>query len=283
MTAQHGQQTADILRAGGYRTPGGIWVDIRVDLDASVAHTVEYPPWSKVEGGDGRRFTTEVAVNNETVLAAGRRLATNGAVAALNFASASHPGGGFRSGARAQEESLARASGLFACLEHQPMYAFHRTKADAMHSDYVIYSPDVPVFRSDDGQLLDVPWRLSMLTCPAANAKLLARQGSRLPAEIPSVMRERARKVLAVAVRHGHTRLILGAWGCGVFGIESVVMATIFSDLLTTTYLGAFEQVVFAITDASEGQLVIGPFRRAFNQAATDCEPVRGAADHVSR
>jgi uncharacterized protein (TIGR02452 family) len=247
-------------------------VNLRSELDASVKRTVEYPPWTDVPNGSGRRFITNVTVRNETVLSAGRRLAAVGSVAALNFASATHPGGAFRAGVSAQEETIARASGLFACLEGQPMYDFHRTQADAMHSDYVIYAPDVPVFRSDEGQLLDVPWRLSILTSPAANANLLVRDAPERIPEIPWVMRERARKVLGVAIHHGHIRLILGAWGCGVFGIESVVTATIFRDLLAGAFCGAFEEIVFAITDRSDEQRVIGPFRRAFAMAG----PVQG-------
>ena len=33
------------------------------------------------------------------------------------------------------------------------MYAFHRKQADPLYSDYVIYSPGVPVFRDDSGGL----------------------------------------------------------------------------------------------------------------------------------
>ena len=75
-------------------------------------------------------------------------------VAALNFAAAGSPGGGFLNGARAQEESIARSSGLLAAIEPCQMYAFHRARQDAMYTDWVIYSPDVPVFRTDEGALL---------------------------------------------------------------------------------------------------------------------------------
>jgi uncharacterized protein (TIGR02452 family) len=78
-------------------------------------------------------------------------------------------------------------------------------------------------------------------------------------------MRERTLKVLATAVHHGHRRLILGAWGCGAFGIESAVMAGIFHALLTTTFAEAFEIVVFAITDWSDDQRFIAPFRSTFD------------------
>jgi len=88
----------------------------------------------------------------------------------LNFASATHPGGGFLSGARAQEEYLARSSGLYACIRDNPMYAFHRSRSDPHYTNYAVYSPEVPVFRSDDGSLLDEPYTVGIITSPAVNA-----------------------------------------------------------------------------------------------------------------
>ena len=67
-------------------------------------------------------------------------MAGDGAVAALNFASAAVPGGGFQWGALAQEESIARSSGLFHALDGRAMYAYHCARRDPMYSDYVIYS-----------------------------------------------------------------------------------------------------------------------------------------------
>ena len=89
---------------------------------------------------------------NATTLEVARGLADEGhRVAALNFASARNPGGGFLTGARAQEESLARASGLYAMLLDDPMYDHHRSRKDPLYTAWVIYSPDVPVFRLDEG------------------------------------------------------------------------------------------------------------------------------------
>jgi uncharacterized protein (TIGR02452 family) len=183
---------------------------------------------------------------------------------ALNFASATHPGGGFLTGSRAQEESLARSSGLYACLDGQPMYAFHQGRRDPLYTSYALYSPDVPVFRTDDGTLLEEPWRCSFITAAAVNAKaVLQRDPSRRP-EIRQAMRERIHKVLAIATVHGHDTLVLGAWGCGAFGNDAEEIAELFREALAERFVGVFATVVFAVTDWSRERHFIGPFVRAF-------------------
>ena len=260
LTAQLGRETVEILRRGGYAAPSNRWVDLSEAVAAAVSGTAEYPPTREVVPPPAGNRQTTITVENATVLEVGERLAAAGPVAALNFASATAPGGGFRQGARAQEESIARSSGLFACLEHQPMYGFHRRRLDAMFSDYVIYSPQVPVFRRDSGGLLEQPWMLSIITCPAADATALREFDAARLAEIPAVMAERTRKALAVAAHHQQYRIILGAWGCGAFGIESTVMAQLFHQALTTGFRGVFDHISFAITDWSEDRRFIGPF-----------------------
>jgi uncharacterized protein (TIGR02452 family) len=259
-----GRETLELLRAGGYTTPSGRLVDLCASLEASARGTVEYPPERRVGLPPAGIAPSRISVENQTVLEVGRGMTATGPVAALNFASATHPGGGFLHGARAQEESIARSSGLFHCLNGRPMYSYHGALDDAMYSDYVIYSPNVPVFRNDAGDLLEQPWLLSVLTSPAVHGNgVAAYVPHRLP-DVPAVMRGRTTKVLAVAAVHGHRRLILGAWGCGAFGLDSEMMAGTFSEVLAQQFAGAFDEVVFAITDWSPEQCFIGPFRRAF-------------------
>ena len=258
-----GHETVQSIRAGGYAAPSGKWVDLREAVAAARQGTIEYPPETAVAPPATNEHVTRFSVENGTVLAVGRRLTANGPFAALNFASAAHPGGGFLAGARAQEESIARSSALCHCLEGREMYAHHRVRRDAMYTDYVIYSPDVPVFRDDEGQLLDRPWPLSIITCPAVNANGLLYAAHRT-AEIRARMRGRTARVLSVAAHHQHRRLILGAWGCGAFGLDPEMMAAIFKDALTGSHRGVFEVIVFAITDWSADHRFIGPFERAF-------------------
>jgi len=71
--------------------------------------------------------------------------------------------------------------------------------------------------------------------------------------------------VLAVAAYHGHRNLVLGAWGCGVFGNDPAKVADSSATWLDAPRLhGAFELVVFAILDKST-ELTRGPFRDRFS------------------
>jgi uncharacterized protein (TIGR02452 family) len=269
VAAKLGRETVLLMRSGGYTAPSDRYVDLRAALDATRSDTIEYPPDRQPVFPGAGEATTRITVENDTVLSVGRRMATAGPVAALNFASATSPGGGFLNGARAQEESIARSSGLFLALEDRHMYPYHRARRDAMYSDYVIYSPDVPVFRTDAGELLEDPWTLSIVTCPAVNGGALERYApERLP-EIPAVMTTRTAKVLSVAAEQNVRRFILGAWGCGAFGLDPEMMAGIFRDALMGRFRGVFDEIVFAVADWSPGQRFIGPFQRNLDGGST--------------
>ncbi|HZD01157.1 MAG TPA: TIGR02452 family protein [Actinomycetes bacterium] len=263
-------ETTRILGDGGYIAPSGRRVDLCADIESAVARTRLYLPHElPLEAAEpAARLQTSIQVTGESTLAATRRLAatTDSEVGALNFASARHPGGGFLSGASAQEESLARASGLYACLQAAPdFYRYHRANRDLLYSDRVVYSPSVPVFRDDAGGLLEKPYRIAILTAAAPNAgALLEREPSRL-AEVRAALRSRSAKVLATAHRHGHRVLVLGAWGCGVFGNDPEDMAAVFAEhLLDGAFTGRFAQVLFAVLDPTPDRRIQKAFARTF-------------------
>ena len=132
------------------------------------------------------------------------------------------------------------------------MYAFHGARKDPFYSDYIIYSPDVPVFRNDDGALLDETYPCSILTSPAVYADGVIKYVPHRKQEIGPVMEKRIRKLLAVAAVHGHTSLVLGAWGCGAFGNDGNLISGLFRGAFEREFSGVFEHVAFAITDWSE-------------------------------
>lgn len=260
-----GEEALSILRKGYYDVSDGSRVVIREKIHESVAGTVSYPPEQALPLQASGDHKTIIEIHNCTTLTAVQTLMFRGThPVALNFASATEPGGGFLRGARAQEEYLARSSSLFACLENNPMYAFHRSQLDPFYSDYVIYSPDVVVFRDDDGALLENPYSCAILTSPAVQANAVRKYKPKEEDRIGEVMWSRILKVLAAAVRHQHTSIVLGAWGCGAFGNDGYEIARLFKKALDENFAGVFEEVVFAITDWSDDERFIGPFWKTF-------------------
>jgi uncharacterized protein (TIGR02452 family) len=59
---------------------------------------------------------------------------------------------------------------------------------------------------------------------------------------------ERIRCVLAVALVHKHNAIVLGAWGCGVFGNDAADVARLFHMVLDEpAFKNHFKHIVFAI------------------------------------
>lgn len=259
-------ETVAIVRQGGYRTLAGRWVPIGDAVQAAVIGTRLVRPDQALALPDRPRAAPAIEVTNESTLSAARRLGDG--TACLVFASARKPGGGFLTGARAQEEDIARASALHACLSTVPdYYTHHRADHDLRYSDRIIYAPAVPVFRDHGGQLLDEPYRTAMLTAAAPNLSAIRRNQPHLAATVPAVLRARSLRVIQVAAAHGHRRLILGAWGCGVFGNDPATVADAFAAALHSIPL--FDQVVFAVLDGSGGAATYRAFETRFGSGPT--------------
>ena len=203
---------------------------------------------------------TTVQICNETTLKAAFRLVQRDLKPiALNFANGIHPGGGFLHGARAQEEVLCRSSALYMTLEGDPMYEAHRERPLPDSSNWAIYSPNVPIFRLDDGTVLDQIWHLSFLTCAAPYAPAIGKEHA------AKLLQERIHRVLEIMAAYEYDTLILGAWGCGAFGNDAYQTAKYFKEMLENDYKGVFSNVIFAITDWSQDRKFLGPFRDVFN------------------
>ncbi|MGW2297498.1 TIGR02452 family protein [Streptomyces violaceorubidus] len=262
------QQTEQIVAAGTYRTSDGREVSLAAALGAARDGTRMYGP-GPVKVTVPARASTVLEVTGESSLEAARRL--GGDVAVLNFASARNPGGGYLNGAQAQEEALCRASALYTCLlRAREFYDHHRAHRDPFYTDRVVHSPGVPVFRDDRGRLLDEPFTAGFLTCAAPNAGVALRTAPEHAAGLPAALTARAERVLETAVAHGHRRLVLGAWGCGVFRNDPAQVAGAFRTLLGPggRFAGAFERVAFGILDRTPGGTVRAAFERAFPEGA---------------
>jgi uncharacterized protein (TIGR02452 family) len=260
--------TMKILEVGFFQIGEDIW-DIRNTLEFAVQDTQLFlGSEPELEFAGTRTFQTRIEVTNETSLQALARLARENTddVMCLNFASAKNPGGGFLGGAQAQEESLARSSGLYPCLLAGPtFYEFHRKQQNLLYSHRMIYSPSVPVFKNDAGENLK-PYNAAFITCAAPNAGAIASNQANSTSQIPEVLEQRAALVLSLAALKKHQRLVLGAWGCGVFRNDPNLVARVFKDLLENRFKNVFEEVVFAVYDSSKGKSVFLAFESIFKE-----------------
>lgn len=259
-------ETLSACEAGYYTTREGKTVDIEEALDAAVIETEFVGPEDDFEiesENDCAETVTEIT-DETTSVAARRVVAEHKDVAILNFASARHPGGGFLHGAKAQEEDLCRVSGLYICLSTDQLdeqyYGLNQDCGSSLYTDAMIYTPKVPFFRDDKYNWLDEPFKMSVVTCPAPNlnrshGKVGALKPSGIEdneevteAEVEEIFRRRIGRVLSAMVIFGHKNIVLGAWGCGVFGNNPKIVAKVFKEVLETEkFKKCFDLVVFAI------------------------------------
>lgn len=265
-----------------------MYAELGTKLSDSVAGSILYaecggiglPCTSSAASSKSAARRALIQVTSETTVAAAKRLyddlesRENGSLCILNFASAKNPGGGFQNGAEAQEESLARASGLYACLRghiddfYEPN---RRDSRDGLYSHAVIHSPNVPFFRTDDGALCPL-WYASVITSPAPNAGVALKKRGQV--EISEALHERCGRILRVAKQQGHTHLVLGAFGCGVFQNDPKEVAGAFDAWLQSSeFVCAFHHVVFAIPGSSDqlnspSQINLQAFQKCFGDSS---------------
>ena len=283
--AQIAAETVQLVRNGWYMHPVAGRVDFSQSVSDAVRNTRHFAPddfetlfreRNAIVAKESCSSKAHYTVANMTTLEAARTLVAENSspVLALNFASAKNPGGGFLGGSQAQEESLARASAMYECINGiRGFYDTNRACESCLYTHHMIYSPSVPIFRDDNDELLPSPYQLSILTAPAVNrGALQANEPERL-ADVAPTMLERIDRLLAIAVVKGYRRLILGAWGCGVFKNDPAEVAAWFAEHLNGhCYSHLFETVVFAVLDQTKNGDVIAPFHRAFPERAMKAE-----------
>ena len=167
----------------------------------------------------------------------------------MSFANALHPGGGFKMGSNAQEESLCRASTLYASIasEHgKLMYDYNASHPSKVASDFMLLSPNVCVFRDPQGELLAKPYTVGVISVTAPNRAGAAFRVRK--ATTAEAMEDRIRIMLSVAYQNNYRNLVLGAWGCGVFRNEAKDVAEHFRKVLIDEgYAKYFNEICFAI------------------------------------
>lgn len=187
---------------------------------------------------------------------------TDGKLAVLNFASYKNPGGMFINGSRAQEECLCHESFLYNVLSQIPNYYDwnEKHKNRALYENRAIYSPNIRFEHSGIEKYCDV------ITCAAPNFTAAAKYCNVDREENKKVLESRIRFVFEVAKQNQVDTLILGAFGCGVFGQNADDVAEIFINLLVTDYATEFKKVIFAIPIINNDSVNYSKFQNMFDE-----------------
>jgi len=172
----------------------------------------------------------------------------------LNLASATRPGGQTRNGASAQEEDLCRRTSLLLSLESEDAkryYDYNNARKTRMGSDGVMLSPNVEVIKDDASELLDQPFPISVMSCAAPMVRLGLEGMSQQ--EYEEMLYRRIQGMLLVAASQGYRHLILGAFGCGVYGNDAALVSDLFARAIRTfAFAGMgggqlFDSIQFAV------------------------------------
>ena len=177
--------------------------------------------------------TTTIRVENRDAIEVALEMADP---LVMILADAHVPGGCIFGGGNMQEESLFRRTALFAHLKKD---------AYPIGPEEALYARDVAVFfdTEERGFAAIEDRRLSFVACPGIKLPPTDDRGRMLP-EDATALAKKIRLVVRIAVEEGHTHLVAGALGCGVWGCPPTHVAEIFRDVLVGSPL---VHVTFAI------------------------------------
>lgn len=250
---QIAKDNKEIYKNGFYINSNGNKINIKEDSDNAIKNTSYY----RDNAINHKVVNTNKFIVRNNIVKLGtidcilklRAEGEKGNIVALNFASATTPGGGYLNGSTAQEESICRASLLYPCLiADMRMYKENKENYNPLYSDRCKYSHNVPIIRDDNGELLENYELASFITSPAVNrkvAKMLLTPNDK----INEVMDIRIRKIISLALEKNASVIVLGAFGCGVFGNNREVVYDLFENAINDLVPLESVRVIFAVRD----------------------------------
>ena len=86
----------------------------------------------------------------------------------------------------------------------------NRQQSSLLYTDHIIYSPQVPFFRTSSRNLLDYYFLASIITAPAPNAGEFLRREPKNKSKLDETIQRRAKIILSIAQDNGHRTVLLG-------------------------------------------------------------------------
>ncbi|MCD8222157.1 MAG: TIGR02452 family protein [Clostridiales bacterium] len=262
---------------------------LRTEVTASETATETVSSSDDVESNESQALTksgcTFGCENIDALVLAQRKyseLKENGEsdpkVLVLNLASSTHPGGQTRKGASAQEEDLCRRTSLLFSLESdeaKKYYDYNNARKTHMGSDGVMLSPYVEVIKDGSSETLSEPFPISVMSCAAPMIRLGLEGMSQQEYEV--MLCHRIQGMLLTAASQNYRHLILGAFGCGVFGNDAAVVSNLFYHAIQNlSFHGRrsdqlFDSIDFAVFCRPGKDYNYREFRRNFSYKNNSC------------
>lgn len=226
-------------------------------IENSIKNSEFFPANMTVDIYCDNKIPANIKVTKNSSFNAARNY--TGKVAVLNFASATNPGGGVTKGSNAQEECLCRCSTLYNVLSDKKFdelfYSPNKNYGNALHTDDLIYTPNIQIIKSDNYNMLYRPFSVDIITCAAPNLRETPanaynhERGERpniTDDELRQLHLRRALHILEMAAAKGDKTIILGAFGCGAFKNSPEIVATAYKQAIEgMKYL--FKNIEFAV------------------------------------
>lgn len=261
-------ETMNIIQSGQYISNNGNIVTI--DISEMLSNTKLYRTQLKCKSDS--LYQTQISICNEdTFNCADHIISMNKKVCVVNFCSERHAGGIVAWSGRAQEESLVCRSTLAKSLY---LFARHPNNINIRNLIYyqedlfdenfgAIFSPDVTVFRNSDYSLKDFPFKVSIISIPALRNPKMDKD-HKLQDRESSILRNKIKTILNIAIENNLFNIVLGAIGCGAYNNPPSEIAEIFFDIILKDryYKNAFEHIYFAILGNENFQIFQQTFRK---------------------
>ena len=253
------ENTKRDMGRGYFINPNGEQVKFR-GVNLMLKNTVKYSELYKDEGKDVYFENPKIYVQDIDTFE--KAIALGSDAVCLNMASSMSRGGGVVNGSVAQEECLCRRSNLYLSLEavDYPIPVFGG-----------IYSPGVNIYKDRENNELPDIIKTNVISVSAVNRPTLMEDGLHVERRYLGMIKAKIRAILRIAKIHNHTKLVLGAFGCGAYKNPAGHIAELFAKVLSEKeFKNSFEEICFAIIEDlnskrlnnRQGNLI--PFARVF-------------------
>jgi uncharacterized protein (TIGR02452 family) len=245
------EQTDKYCRQGNYTSPGGVkhnlgWIGLSgqiKEIDILSPPSVMNRPYTK---------TNVIVENKDCLYAAAEAVAQGSRVCVLDAASKNHFGGGYKTGASAQEEDICRRSCLANIIVTPPTIE----KSLYPLNNKCLFVPNVPVFRYDRNTtppyaMMPKPVLVDVgIVAAERNPILITGIDGKLHLnkDDAKTLKNRIRNFFEAARLGGSDTLVIVPLGCGAFENPPGHVCELFVEVMKE-YEGVFKKIIFAIID----------------------------------